>query len=387
MRLLCVCVPGATHVANLLPVARALTAAGHEVLFATGRDCRAQVEEAGFTFLDAGPSRDDAGAELARRYPELPEVSGEEHQAFQVRQLWARIYPPGMLAALQRPAGEWAPDVIIYDLATFAGPLLAAILGCPAVSHSFGPAFPFRLMRGVEAALDPLWREHGLSVPPAAGTVSGPRIETWPAPLQLPDGSVARESWQVRVADVAAEAPEVPDYLSDRGERPLVHVTLGTIFNDPGVLRQVIGALENEPYDVHVTLGEQDGENEQYILPSGVRVSRWVRHEEVLPHCDAVVCHAGSGTVLGALAHGVPLVLLPQAADHFRTAAGCLRAGVGVRLLPGEVSAEALRTATRSALRSGSIRAAAAKLREHIACLPPPATVVPAVEDLVAGSG
>jgi UDP:flavonoid glycosyltransferase YjiC (YdhE family) len=32
----------------------------------------------------------------------------------------------------------------------------------------------------------------------------------------------------------------------------------------------------------------------------------------VLPHCTAVVSHAGAGTLLGALCHGLPQLCLPQ---------------------------------------------------------------------------
>ena len=54
----------------------------------------------------------------------------------------------------------------------------------------------------------------------------------------------------------------------------------------------------------------------------------------VLPHCTAVVSHAGSGTVLGALGTGLPQLCLPQAADQFRNAAGVSAAGAGLALHP-----------------------------------------------------
>jgi UDP:flavonoid glycosyltransferase YjiC (YdhE family) len=38
---------------------------------------------------------------------------------------------------------------------------------------------------------------------------------------------------------------------------------------------------------------------------------------QVLPHCRAVICHGGAATVLGALGHGRPLLVLPEAAEHF----------------------------------------------------------------------
>ena len=66
--------------------------------------------------------------------------------------------------------------------------------------------------------------------------------------------------------------------------------------------------------------------------------------------CAAVVSHGGSGTVLGALAAGLPLVLLPQGADQFENAARCERAGAAVVLDPDEVTGDAVAAAVRLVL-------------------------------------
>jgi UDP:flavonoid glycosyltransferase YjiC (YdhE family) len=49
----------------------------------------------------------------------------------------------------------------------------------------------------------------------------------------------------------------------------------------------------------------------------------------VLPHAELVVCHGGSGTTFGALAAGVPLVLVPVFADQFENARRIAGAGAG----------------------------------------------------------
>ena len=50
--------------------------------------------------------------------------------------------------------------------------------------------------------------------------------------------------------------------------------------------------------------------------PAHVRAERFVPQSEELPHCDLVISHGGSGSVLGALAHGLPQLLLPLGADQ-----------------------------------------------------------------------
>ena len=52
------------------------------------------------------------------------------------------------------------------------------------------------------------------------------------------------------------------------------------------------------------------------VLADGVVAHRFVPQSALLPHCDAVICHAGAGTLLGALARVLPLLLVPVGANH-----------------------------------------------------------------------
>ncbi|MGH3622136.1 MAG: glycosyltransferase, partial [Sciscionella sp.] len=351
---------------------------GHQVWFATGRDRQGTVEQAGLPFVDAGLTLDEATAELTARYPESSEVAPRGQQAVHALRLLVYVYAPRMVESLLEPSRQWQPDAIVYDLTAFAGPLLAVLLGRPAVSHSVGPALPVTLMRKVETALSPLWQSYGLTVSPAAGTLVGPRVETWPAALQLPGTSVARQSWPVRTV-VAPAGSEPAASVADRGDRPRVHVTFGTVYDEPvadepAILEHVLGSLENEPYDITATSASADTRR-----PSDIR---WVPRSEALPACDIVVCHAGVGTVLRALASGLPLVLLPRDADHIQVAEGCVRAGVATRVPTREASPDKLRAAIRTALRSTGLRNKARGLQRQLAEMPSPAELVPAIEAL-----
>ena len=62
-------------------------------------------------------------------------------------------------------------------------------------------------------------------------------------------------------------------------------------------------------------------------------VERWVPQDEVLQRAAAVVTHGGHGSTMGALAHGVPCVVLPLfALDQWFNAAAVARAGAGIAL-------------------------------------------------------
>jgi UDP:flavonoid glycosyltransferase YjiC (YdhE family) len=107
-------------------------------------------------------------------------------------------------------------------------------------------------------------------------------------------------------------------------------------------------------------------------LPAGVTVRAWVPQAELLPHVDVVVHHGGSGTTLGALAAGVPQLVLPQGADQFANAEALAGSGAAVRLLPGEAGADAIADRAGMLLRDSGHRDAARAVAAEIAAMPAP---------------
>jgi UDP:flavonoid glycosyltransferase YjiC (YdhE family) len=99
-----------------------------------------------------------------------------------------------------------------------------------------------------------------------------------------------------------------------------------------------------------------------------------------------VVSHAGSGSVLGALAHGLPMVLLPLGADQPHNAARCEAIGVArvldaVTAQPAEIAA-----AIAELLASEPHRRAAAEVCHEIATLADPGDAVARIEALGRGT-
>ena len=120
--------------------------------------------------------------------------------------------------------------------------------------------------------------------------------------------------------------------------------------------------------------------------PPNVHVERYVPQSQLLPHCHAVVAHGGSGTTLAALAHGLPLLVLPQGANQFWNAERCAALGVGIRLLPGQVDPGYVRRGVRALLEQPGYREQARRMATEIAAMPAPAEVVALLERL-AGAG
>jgi MGT family glycosyltransferase len=131
------------------------------------------------------------------------------------------------------------------------------------------------------------------------------------------------------------------------GDAPLVLVATSSVFqHQTDLLRRVATALGELPVRGVLTTGRAVDPAE-VPAPPNVRVVRAAPHRAVLPEAAAVVTHAGHGTVLKALAAGVPLVCVPMGRDQKDNTVRVLRLGAGVRMdqkAPPQRIAAAVRT-------------------------------------------
>ena len=131
-----------------------------------------------------------------------------------------------------------------------------------------------------------------------------------------------------------------------------------------------------------VTVGPESDPAALGTLPPNVIVERYLPQSLLFDRCAVVASHAGSGTFLAALAHGLPQVCLPQAADQFVNAAACERLGAGITLMPDAATAGAVGDAIARLLDDRSFRDAAGAAAATIAAMPSPADVVETIERL-----
>jgi UDP:flavonoid glycosyltransferase YjiC (YdhE family) len=123
-----------------------------------------------------------------------------------------------------------------------------------------------------------------------------------------------------------------------------------------------------------------------------------VAQEAVMPNADAVVCHGGYGSVLGALAYAVPLVLMPIFADdQWRNAERVAELGAGVvvggdrgperKMLdgPGLDAIGGLPDATEAVLTNPGYRVAAVAIAGEIEALAPVDESVELLERIAGG--
>jgi UDP:flavonoid glycosyltransferase YjiC (YdhE family) len=153
----------------------------------------------------------------------------------------------------------------------------------------------------------------------------------------------------------------------------VIYLTFGTAFGTAEVLTTAIEGLARLDALVIVAAGRVPVD-QLGSMPANVTVRQWVQQAALIPRTDVVVHHGGSGTTLGALAAGVPQLILPQGADQFANADAVCAAGAALRLLPGEVSADAVAEHASNLLRrnlSGHHDAARA-IAGEIARMPSP---------------
>ncbi|HMJ34745.1 MAG TPA: nucleotide disphospho-sugar-binding domain-containing protein [Baekduia sp.] len=119
------------------------------------------------------------------------------------------------------------------------------------------------------------------------------------------------------------------------GDKPLVLVGMSSTYMEQrDVLRRTAAALGELPVRALVTLGPALEPDALGTVPDNVTVVAAAPHAEVLRHASAVVTHAGHGTIIKALAAGVPIVALPMGRDQPDNAARAVAAGAGVALKP-----------------------------------------------------
>jgi UDP:flavonoid glycosyltransferase YjiC (YdhE family) len=168
------------------------------------------------------------------------------------------------------------------------------------------------------------------------------------------------------------------------GDDPLVLIAPSTS-QDPEqrMLRAALEGLAGEPLRVLATTNQR-GPASRLSAPPNARLVDWLSYTRTMPLCDAVVCHAGHGTVARALTCGTPLVACPAVGDMAENAARVAWAGVGVSLPRRLTTPRGIRLAVRRLLDEPSYAARAGELERWAAGHDGPAIAADALERFAA---
>lgn len=368
---------------NLPPavgIAQELASRGHQVEFIGYEVQRRGFEERGFAFSAlrrSGHFDIYGGADPAQRLPGL------------IRHVWAC---DEHLEDICDAVRDTAADVVIIDFSMNGALAAATQLTIPAavLAHSTiaglvpPPESPMGMAR--LTATNQLRERIGLS---ALSRLNDGWVGYTTLVTTIPELDPTAADAGAEVHYVGPISERVPNQSWDSpwdpgDDRPLVVVSFSTtgLWDQTGRLRNTLDALAGEP--VRVLASAPQGWQDQTV-PANASVRGFVPHALVLPEAAVTVTHAGHGTVTASLAHGVPLLALPNpAADQPFLAATLERLGAGLAL-DGKSGPEAIRTAVRALLNQPSFAAAARSLGAKIRAMPGAPGTSELLESLAAG--
>jgi UDP:flavonoid glycosyltransferase YjiC (YdhE family) len=359
---------------------RLLARAGHDVAILAPRSLRARVEAAGCAWrpFPLGAEFDASAGRAA-----------DDQRAYVEETFFGRELP----RALGAEVAASRPDALVVDA-------LLATTVCAAQATGIATAALVHTLRRFHGSLDAFGRwglpeanalraELGLTpIPESADTLFTELqrrcdLQLVALPAEL-DPRAATERNAVHVGpiaeeDASADALELPWPGDDA--TPLVVVGLSSSYmHQEALLERILKALAELPVHVLATTG-LELDPDEVSAPPGVELRRFVQHAAVMPRAALVVTHAGTGTLMAALAHGVPCVCIPLGRDQPVNAAVMAELGVGLALAKN-ASVEEIRAAATEALGSETLRAEAGRMRSAIAAYDDGAVAVAALERL-----
>jgi UDP:flavonoid glycosyltransferase YjiC (YdhE family) len=358
------------HAFPMIALGRALVARGHDVTLQTWTRWREDVQAEGMTFS------------AAPEYGVFPSDSGPLDFYESIVQATRDTLP------LVR---DLRPHVAVADILTLAPALAAELEDVPCatlIPHVYPPGesgFPIyslgaRLPR--TAAGRALWRQ--VQRPVDRGVERG-RLELNDTRERLGlerlahvHGGISRElalvatfpqleyprTWppSVHVVGPLMWEPPTDDVELPAGDAPLVLVAPSTAQDaEHRLLRAALSGLADAPVRVLATWNRRLP-SRPLPVPDNALLVEWVSYARTMPHCDVVVCHAGHGTLVRALASGCAVVAAPAVGDMNENAARLDWCGAGVRVPRRFVSPRPLRIAVERALYEPAIRARAREL-------------------------
>jgi UDP:flavonoid glycosyltransferase YjiC (YdhE family) len=263
----------------------------------------------------------------------------------------------------------WRPDLVVHSRLQGAGPLVAAKLGVPAVEHSHGLTSSRDIAVKLAAELDDAYRRHGVAGFPERHELLN---------IAPPSMVVSDRGWPMRHVPYHGGIV-LPEWLLRTPDRPRITITMGSILPVlwPRLrpLRWIVDVAADVDAEFVLALAGVDA-SVLGPLPANVRsVAGWLPVDALAATTHAMIHHGGSGSMMAALAAGVPQLVIPFLGDQFGNARAVVRRGVGIEI---DIDRERVTAATvRRLVDDESLQTAAAEVRAEVAAMPSPADLVP----------
>jgi MGT family glycosyltransferase len=394
--------PAHGHVNPTLPVVAELVARGHRVTYTIASHFADVVAATGAEVIPYESHVPKSWNTVA-----IPEkITGNDMAEASVVHLTEGFAP---LEAAERRLGEDRPDLMVYDAFGFAtGRLLARKWDLPTVltATTFVVSDTFSPYAELAASMTPPDPDHpavakhqalmrdtldahgltGLSNEEFSGAAE-PLTVTF-VPPEFQPGVETFDERHVFAGPCVGDRALQGDWKRPDDDRPVALVALGSFGyeNQADFYRQALEALADLPWHVVMSLGGLVTEDDLGTLPDNVEARPWVPQLAVLEHASAFVSHAGMGSTMEALYHGVPPVVVPRTGEQDLVADRLVELGLGWSFRPSDLKPESLRAAVLASVEDGDTVRRVREMSAKIAGRRGPRVAADAVEARLAAS-
>jgi N-glycosyltransferase len=393
VRVLCSGTGSPSHAHGMIPVAGALTRAGHDVLVACVPQLVAAFTEAGVAVTAALADWRDLACGGGFSAPGV--IAGSDHDQL-IKFITSAPFIERSFDALRSIAGEFAPDLVLRDGMELSACLVAEALGIPHISTPSGASNTFD-----PAELAPLLndRRTALGLPvqhdPLAIYRYG-RIDSVPSRYsftvhQLPTAIAYQQP------ETVGRSAALPACIAELDpDRPLVYASIGAALPMMMALRASVAEVLSLPADPHAALRVMVRALSELdcvavvatggLSVDGVRIADhvhlvdWVPQTLLLQCAQLFVTHGGYNSIREAMRAGVPTVVTPLFGDQPYNAARVSELGLGLQVTSQQAADVA--TACREVLAAPAITARVRHAQRELLALPPVDEIVPQLEAL-----
>ncbi|MGH2507435.1 MAG: glycosyltransferase [Ktedonobacteraceae bacterium] len=372
-------------------VAQELQRRGHEVAFATG------------------PSMEPFLTQM-----NMPRIArgAKDGESFGVKLVWDGTETVRQIRHLDYACQQFSPDMLVGQALTWSAMVMRKYTGLPLALigqagyfwptsepfpyyNTYLPAFYKRVHDRYRLGMDCYeicCKMLKLSCEDASGVSyqetpllgdlfllqSVPEFEGYPALLPNRVHFIGDCCWKPQHVD-----PELQQWLEAgaASRQPLVYVQIGRILREQTFGQHLVEALGKLPVRVVASFG---GASQTITsVPENFFVREHVLQGQVLPYAHAVVSSGTTTSVLGALTHGLPQLIIPANAEEpFDLAFRCLSSESGLCLNAEQATVEALQEAIEALLHRPALTQQAVKLQRAFASLDGPCRAADLIEEL-----
>lgn len=371
-----------------ITIAQELQSRGHEVSFATGPSMTPFLRQAKLNRIPRGP---------------------KDGESFDVKSVWNGTDAVRQVRHIEYACQQFSPDVLVGQALTWGAMvyrqythLPLAIIGqagyfwptntpLPYYDH-YRPSFYKRVLEryrlgtyyydGCCHMLGIPYKEASYEESVLLGDLfllqSVPTLEGDPSLLPDRVHFVGDCSWNPPHVDAELQQWLVEAKAS--GE-PILYLQVGRVLFSPmfvEYLTQVLGKLS-----VRVVASFGGASQAITSIPKNFFVREHIMQEQVLAYANAVICSGTTTSVLGALTHGLPLLIIPANAEEpYDLAFRCLHTRSGLCIASEDATEETLGSKVEELLQRTELYHNARKIQQAFASINGPSTAADLIEAL-----